>query len=54
MSKKFPNWLLALLLILTTTLTTQYFSMGMMGLTVFTLAYLTKGMRKNQDYSKGK
>ena len=54
MSKKFPNWLLALLLILTTTLTTQYFSLGMMILTVFTLAYLTKGVRKNKDYRKGK
>ncbi|MDJ0507653.1 MAG: hypothetical protein QNJ64_00120 [Crocosphaera sp.] len=49
MSKKFPNWVLALFLISTTTLTTQYFPIAMMGLTVFSLAYLTKGIRKNKD-----
>jgi hypothetical protein len=48
MSKKFPNWLLCLFLILTATLTTQYFNIGMMGFTVFILAYLTKGMRRNK------
>ncbi|MGK7957761.1 MAG: hypothetical protein AB4063_21295 [Crocosphaera sp.] len=49
MFTKFPIWLLSVLLILTATLTTQYFQFGMMGLTVFTLAYLTKGMRKNKN-----
>ncbi len=48
MSRKFPNWLLGLLLVLTVTLTTQYFQFGMMGLTVFMLAYLTKGMRRQK------
>ncbi|MDJ0732002.1 MAG: hypothetical protein QNJ33_18655 [Crocosphaera sp.] len=51
MSKKLPLWLFGFLLIFTTTLTTQYFSIGMMGLTVFILAYLTKGMRlSNKNY----
>ncbi|ACB53640.1 hypothetical protein cce_4292 [Crocosphaera subtropica ATCC 51142] len=51
MSPKFPIWLLGLLLVLTATLTTQYFQYAMMGLTVFVLAYLTKGMRKhNKKY----
>ncbi|WP_198648940.1 hypothetical protein [Cyanothece sp. BG0011] len=49
MFTKFPTWLLGLLLILTATFTTQYFNFAMMGLTVFVLAYLTKGMRKNNN-----
>ncbi|EAZ88967.1 hypothetical protein [Crocosphaera chwakensis] len=48
MSSKFPTWLLGLFLIITVTLTTQYFNVAMMGLTVFVLAYLTKGMRKTK------
>lgn len=48
MSQKFSVWLLGLLLILTATFTTQYFNFAMMGLTVFLLAYLTKGVRKNK------
>ncbi len=48
MSTKFPLWLLGLFLILTAILTSQYFQMGMMGLTVFSLAYLTKGMRRSK------
>ncbi|MDJ0843492.1 hypothetical protein [Crocosphaera sp.] len=49
MVKKFPIWFLSLLLILTATLTTQYFQYAMMGLTVFVLAYLTKGMRRQKN-----
>ncbi|MGB5595211.1 MAG: hypothetical protein WBM32_00525 [Crocosphaera sp.] len=48
MSTKFPLWLLGLFLIFTATLTSQYFPMGMMALTVFSLAYLTKGMRRSK------
>ncbi|MDJ0600221.1 MAG: hypothetical protein QNJ37_15445 [Crocosphaera sp.] len=49
MFTKFPIWFLSLLLILTATLTTQSLQFAMMGLTVFMLAYLTKGMRKNKN-----
>ncbi len=52
MFRKFPIWLLSLLLMLTAILTTQYFQFGMMGLTVFTLAYLTKGMRRQKKSAK--
>ncbi|MEA5509664.1 hypothetical protein VB715_07795 [Crocosphaera sp. UHCC 0190] len=48
MSKNLSYWLLGLLLIVTTTTITQYFQVGMMGLTVFILAYLTKGMRRSK------
>ncbi|MEA5532920.1 hypothetical protein VB691_02745 [Crocosphaera sp. XPORK-15E] len=48
MPKNTSYWLLGLLLILTTTMLTQYFQVGMMGLTVFSLAYLTKGMRRSK------
>ena len=39
-------YLLGLLLIGTATVTTNYFSWGMAGLTGFLLAYLSKGMRR--------
>ena len=52
MFTKFPIWFLSLLLILTATLTTQYFQFGMMGLTVFVLAYLSKGMRRQKKSVK--
>ncbi|CCQ49229.1 hypothetical protein CWATWH8502_2447 [Crocosphaera watsonii WH 8502] len=52
MSAKFPIWFLGLLLILTATATTQYFQYSMMGLTVFVLAYLTKGIRRQKKSLK--
>ncbi len=39
-------WLLGLLLVVTATATTNFFSWGMAGLTGFLLAYLSKGMRR--------
>ncbi len=39
-------WLLGLLLILIATVTTNFYSWGMAGLTGFLLAYLSKGMRR--------
>lgn len=48
MPKKLSYWLLILLLILTATMITRYFEVGMMGLTTFVLAYLTKGMRHSK------
>ncbi|MDJ0581659.1 hypothetical protein [Crocosphaera sp.] len=52
MFKKLPNWVWVLLLVLTATATTQYFQYAMMGLTVFVLAYLTKGMRRQKKSVK--
>ncbi|WP_013323585.1 hypothetical protein [Gloeothece verrucosa] len=46
MSTKIQFYLLALLVIGTVILTTRFFNFGMMGLTVFILAYLSKGMRR--------
>ena len=39
-------YLLGLLVIITATAVTNFWEIGMMGLTVFFLAYLTKGSRK--------
>ncbi|ACK68816.1 hypothetical protein PCC7424_0348 [Gloeothece citriformis PCC 7424] len=46
MSTKAQFYLLSLLLLGTIILTTRFFNFGMMGLTVFVLAYLSKGMRR--------
>jgi energy-coupling factor transporter transmembrane protein EcfT len=40
-------YLLTLLLLVTVILTTRFFAFGMMGLTTFVLAYLSKGIRRN-------
>ncbi len=48
MSKKFPYWLIGVLFILTAIIINRYFEVGMMGLTIFVLAYLTKGMRRSK------
>jgi hypothetical protein len=42
----FRYYFLGLLLIVTATATTNFFRLGMAGLIVFVIAYLSKGMRK--------
>lgn len=49
MSKRLSYGLWGLLLIGTATMTTQYLPMAMMGLTVFILAYSTKGIRRRKN-----
>ncbi|MGH2413154.1 MAG: hypothetical protein ACRDEA_05600 [Microcystaceae cyanobacterium] len=44
---KIQYYLIGLLVIGTATVTTHYFELGMMGLTAFAIAYLSKGMRRN-------
>lgn len=46
MLRQINFYLLALLLLATVILTTRFFNFGMMGLTTFVLAYLSKGMRR--------
>lgn len=42
----FRYYLFGLLFIVTAATTTKFFPLGMAGLTVFVIAYLSKGMRK--------
>lgn len=46
MFDKKSDWLLGILAILTAMAISHYYEVGMMGLTVFILAYLSKGMRR--------
>ncbi len=43
---KLPYYLLAIMLVGTAVLTSRFGEVGMMGLTVFILAYLSKGIRR--------
>jgi hypothetical protein len=49
MTNKSQIYLLSFLLLVTVILTTRFFEFGMMGISVFILAYLSKGMRRNHD-----
>ncbi|MGK7874042.1 MAG: hypothetical protein AB4426_12235 [Xenococcaceae cyanobacterium] len=45
---KIQYWLLCLLVLGTATVTTNFYELGMAGLTTFLLAYLTKGSRRHR------
>ncbi len=47
MSKKISSFFVGFLFLLTIIILNRFFAAGMMGLSIFTLAYLTKGMRRS-------
>ena len=51
---KLKYWLLGLLILGTVTVTTNFYPLGMAGVTTFVLAYLTKGIRRQPKDNKAK